>query len=82
MFKIYLQCFHLCFRLRKLNNIRYVRSSRRKSLYVANLINNNATILANDMNEIRRKRLEYNIEKQEASSIIVWVQMEEPLAKD
>lgn len=42
-----------------------------KSLYVANLINNNATILANDMNEIRRKRLEYNIEKQGASSIIV-----------
>ncbi|ASW42579.1 RsmB/NOP family class I SAM-dependent RNA methyltransferase [Clostridium isatidis] len=42
-----------------------------KSLFIADLINNKATILANDINEVRRKRLEYNIEKQGASSVIV-----------
>lgn len=42
-----------------------------KSLYMADLINNKATILANDVNEIRRERLNYNIEKQGANSIIV-----------
>ncbi|MBU5455587.1 RsmB/NOP family class I SAM-dependent RNA methyltransferase [Caproiciproducens sp. MSJ-32] len=42
-----------------------------KSLYIADLLNNKATILANDINEVRRKRLEYNIEKQGASSVIV-----------
>lgn len=41
-----------------------------KSLYMADLTNNKATILANDLNEIRRERLNYNIEKQGATSII------------
>ncbi|MGG7212248.1 RsmB/NOP family class I SAM-dependent RNA methyltransferase [Clostridium nigeriense] len=43
-----------------------------KSLYMADLTNNKATILANDVNEIRRERLNYNIEKQGASSIIAF----------
>lgn len=42
-----------------------------KSLYMADLTKNKATILANDVNEIRRERLNYNIEKQGADSIIV-----------
>ncbi|WP_411168057.1 RsmB/NOP family class I SAM-dependent RNA methyltransferase [Clostridium sp. MB05] len=42
-----------------------------KSLYMADLTQNKATILANDVNEIRRERLNYNIEKQGANSIIV-----------
>lgn len=42
-----------------------------KSLYMADLTKNKATILANDVNEIRRERLNYNIEKQGANSIIV-----------
>ena len=41
-----------------------------KSLYMADLTNNKSTILANDVNEVRRERLNYNIEKQGASSII------------
>lgn len=43
-----------------------------KSLYMADLTNNKAIILANDVNEVRRERLNYNIEKQGASSIIVF----------
>lgn len=42
-----------------------------KSLYMADLTKNKATILANDVNEIRRERLIYNIEKQGANSIVV-----------
>lgn len=41
-----------------------------KSLYMADLTNNKATILANDLNDLRRERLNYNIEKQGATSII------------
>lgn len=41
-----------------------------KSLYMADLTKNKATILANDLNDIRRERLNYNIEKQGATSII------------
>jgi len=41
-----------------------------KSLYMADLTNNKAIILANDVNEVRRERLNYNIEKQGASSVI------------
>ncbi|MDV4152426.1 RsmB/NOP family class I SAM-dependent RNA methyltransferase [Clostridium sp. AL.422] len=43
-----------------------------KSLYMADLTNNKAIILANDVNEVRRERLKYNIEKQGASSIIAF----------
>lgn len=43
-----------------------------KSLYMADLINNKATILANDVNEVRRERLNYNIEKQGAYSVIAF----------
>ena len=43
-----------------------------KSLYMADLTNNKAIIMANDVNEIRRERLNYNIEKQGASSIIAF----------
>lgn len=43
-----------------------------KSLHMADLTNNKATILANDVNEVRRERLNYNIEKQGATSIIVF----------
>ncbi|GAB6170444.1 RsmB/NOP family class I SAM-dependent RNA methyltransferase [Clostridium carnis] len=42
-----------------------------KSLFMADLTKNNATIFANDVNEIRRQRLSYNIKKQGAESIIV-----------
>lgn len=41
-----------------------------KSLYMADLTNNKAIILANDVNEVERERLNYNIEKQGASAII------------
>ncbi len=43
-----------------------------KSLYMADLTNNKAIILANDVNEVRRERLNYNIEKQGASSVIAF----------
>lgn len=43
-----------------------------KSLHMADLTNNKATILANDVNEVRRERLNYNIEKQGATSIIAF----------
>ena len=43
-----------------------------KSLFMADLTNNKATILANDVNEVRRERLNYNIEKQGASSVIAF----------
>ena len=42
-----------------------------KSTQIADITNNRSTILANEINEIRRKRLEHNIEKQGASSVIV-----------
>lgn len=42
-----------------------------KSTQIADITNNRCTILANDINEIRRKRLQYNIEKQGATSVIV-----------
>ena len=42
-----------------------------KSLLMADLTNNKSTILANDINEIRRERMLYNIEKQKADSVIV-----------
>ncbi|MGL5379578.1 RsmB/NOP family class I SAM-dependent RNA methyltransferase [Clostridium sp.] len=42
-----------------------------KSLFMADLTNNESTIFANDVNEIRRERLNYNAEKQGAESIII-----------
>lgn len=42
-----------------------------KSTQIADITNNRCTIIANDINEIRRKRLEHNIEKQGAASVIV-----------
>ena len=42
-----------------------------KSTQIADISNNRCTILANEINEIRRKRLEHNIEKQGANSVIV-----------
>ncbi|WLF70686.1 RsmB/NOP family class I SAM-dependent RNA methyltransferase [Clostridium septicum] len=42
-----------------------------KSLLMADMTSNKATIFANDINEIRRERLNYNAEKQGAESIII-----------
>ena len=75
--KIYLQnissMIPVCFLdLKKdINVLDMCASPGSKSTQIADITNNRCTILANEINEIRRKRLEHNIERQGANSVIV-----------